>query len=286
MRLPRALWIIPILIALGILTVIVTLIRDEMHTSKLQAEWLSAYGKQMTYMLQPGPNPELHYPPSGPYNQRLGYSYLPFFIKSLQTDDYAVQAQMRTSKTWQYFEDRGLYPIYHAKTVAGLTLYDREGQRIYASAYPDRVFTDFHIIPPLLTDTLLYIEIASCLRTALSPATRSLNGIVFSTPFLDRWRANLCPASTQAAAVHSQHRLKNFAIHPAAKQITRSIKCAKSLPHPCAFISTAKIPVRQGKKIVLDYLNSTPLSARPGFGEINGIGTGYGPGSGSISAML
>ncbi|MFA5041825.1 MAG: hypothetical protein WC464_09375, partial [Bdellovibrionales bacterium] len=30
------------------------------------------------------------------------------------------------------------------------------------------------------------------------------------------------------------------------------------------------------KKIILDYLNSTPLSARPGFGEVNSIGDGLG----------
>ena len=29
-----------------------------------------------------------------------------------------------------------------------------------------------------------------------------------------------------------------------------------------------------GRQIVVDYLNSTPLSARTGFGEVNGLGDG------------
>src|ERR1700749_1318377 len=100
--------------------------------------------------MRPGPNPDIRYPSSGPYNQRLGYSYLPFFIKSLQAEDYDVAAQMRTSSTYQYFLERGIYPIYPPKTVTGLTLYDRNGHSLYAASYPNHVFTDFRAIPPLL----------------------------------------------------------------------------------------------------------------------------------------
>ncbi len=78
---------------------------------------------------------------------------------------------MRTSATWQYFLDRGLYPIYHAKTVTGLTLYDREGQRLYTSSYPNHVFADFRAIPTLLVDTLLYVENRQLLKDG--PVTRN-----------------------------------------------------------------------------------------------------------------
>src|SRR5262249_51624188 len=114
---------------------------------------------------EPGANPNMRYPSDGPYNQRLGYTYLPYFVKSLQTDDYNVAAQMRASSTYDYFIDRGLYPIYKAKTTTGLSLYDRGGRTIYNASYPAHVFANFDSIPPLLVNTLLYIENRDLMKT-------------------------------------------------------------------------------------------------------------------------
>ena len=96
---------------------------------------------------------------------------MPYFLKALQADDYTITEQMRASPTYTYFMDRGLYPIYHPKSVAGLTLYDRDGQKLYAASYPNHVFTDFSGIPPLLVNTLLFIENRELLQGG--PVTRN-----------------------------------------------------------------------------------------------------------------
>ena len=72
MRRARAYWIIPILLFLGLMIVVAIIARDEMRTSKIQAEWLSWYDQHITFSLDKGANAAMRYPDFGPYNQRLG----------------------------------------------------------------------------------------------------------------------------------------------------------------------------------------------------------------------
>jgi membrane peptidoglycan carboxypeptidase len=273
-HLPRIFWIIPILIAFGLFTVIGVLIRDEMRTSKLQSEWLSYYGAHIKFGMQANANPDIRYPVQGPYNQRLGYSYLPFFIKSMAADDFTIAQQARASSTYEYFIDRGLYPVYRAKTVTGLTLYDRDGKLIYAASYPNHVFADFDSIPPVLVDTLLYIEN----RDLLKPGAPTRNPVIewkrfFYAAFgqmFQKFIPNFNPGggSTLATQIEKFRYSPGGETHGAMDKI-RQIGSASLRVYLDG-------PDTRGsrKQIVLDYLNSTPLSARPGFGEINSIGDG------------
>ncbi|MFY9289032.1 MAG: transglycosylase domain-containing protein [Alphaproteobacteria bacterium] len=274
MRVPRIFWLIPILIALGILIVFGVLLRDEMRTSKLQAEWLSTYGKQIKFTMQAGSNPEIHYPPSGPYNQRLGYSYMPYFIKSLETADYDVAAQMRTSKTFQYFVGRGLYPIYHAKTTAGLTLYDRDGQKLYNASYPNHVFNDFKSIPPLLVDTLLYIENRELLKDG--PVT--LNPVIewdrFAYAAVGQLVQKIVPNFNAGGGSTLATQIEKFRYSPGGQTGSAMDKIRQIVSASLRVYLDGPDTREARKKIVLDYMNSTPLSARPGFGEVNSIGDG------------
>src|ERR1700733_9760163 len=97
MRTPGLLWLIPILIFAGICTVFGVLLRDEMRTSELQSQWLTHYDSLIDFKMAAGPNPTMRHPIDGPYNQRLGYSYIPFFTKSMAADGFTVAAQARTS---------------------------------------------------------------------------------------------------------------------------------------------------------------------------------------------
>ena len=55
----------------------------ESKASLIQAHYLARYAARMTYALEPGFNPALRIPASGPYNQRFGYTQLPQFVSSL-----------------------------------------------------------------------------------------------------------------------------------------------------------------------------------------------------------
>jgi membrane peptidoglycan carboxypeptidase len=273
-RLPRFLILLPFLVFLGLITVAAIIVRAEMHTSKLQAEWLSFYAGQMKFAMQPGPSKDVRAPSFGPYNQRLGYSYLPFFIKSMQANDYDVAAQMRVPALYRYFIDRGLYPIYEPKSIAGLTLYDRVGQRLFTASYPNHVFASFTAIPPLLVNTLLFIENRELLKDG--PVTRNpviewdrfiyaIFGHVIHA-FLPNFNAG--GGSTLATQT------EKFRFSPGG-QTSGAMEKLKQIASASLRVYMHGSDTRKARQqIVLDYLNSTPLGARPGFGEVNSIGDG------------
>lgn len=274
MRLPRLFFVIPVLIALCLAAVIGVLIHDEARTSKMQAQWLSWYGEKIKFTMQPGVNSNMRTPIAGPYNARLGYSYLPFFLKALQGDDYTVAAQMRASPTYDYFVARGLYPIYHTKTVVGLTMYDRTGELLYNANYPNHVFKSFDTVPPLLVSTLLYIENRELLK----------GGSVTRNPTIE-WGRFL-----HAAVAHVLHgvdasmnagggstlatQIEKFRFSPGGQTSSGLDKLRQIASASLRVYLDGPDTQKARQQIALDYLNSTPLGARPGFGEVNSIGDG------------
>ena len=270
----RFFWVFPVAIFVGTTSLIAAAAYDEIRTSSLQAQWLSWYGQHISFAMEPNANPDQHYPKFGPYNDRLGYSYLPFYIKALRADDFTVAAQMRASSTYTELLKHGFYPIYHPKTVSGLTMYGSDGEKIYATAYPKHVFDNFDQIPPLLVDTLLYIENRDLLK----------DGPLTHNPVVE-WNRLFYAVSGYAAhkILHSSNtgggstlaiQIEKFRFSPLG-QTGNGIEKLRQIGSASLRVYLNGEDTRDARKqIVLDYLNSTPLSARPGFGEINSIGDG------------
>ncbi|MBV8060851.1 MAG: transglycosylase domain-containing protein, partial [Alphaproteobacteria bacterium] len=274
MRLPRIVWLLPITLFFAIVTIVVSAIRTEMRTSETQAEWLSWYGAHIQFTPGDGPNPAARFPVSGPYNQRLGYSYIPFFAKSLQADDYHITQQMRATPTYDYFFDRGLYPIYHAKTVAGVTLYDRDEHKLYSASYPAHVFADFASIPPVLVNTLLYIENRELLRDGAETRNPVIEWDRFLYALVGHAIHSFAPGFNPGGGSTLATQIEKFRYSPGG-QTTSGMEKLRQIASASLRVYLDGPDTRAAReKIALDYLNSTPLSARPGFGEINSIGDG------------
>jgi membrane peptidoglycan carboxypeptidase len=270
----RPFWIFFLAIFLGICVIVTGLVCNEMLTSEVQAKWFSLYGSRLSFEMQPNANEGMRYPKSGPYNERLGYSFLPFYTKALQGDDFTIVEQMRASKAYDDLLKRGLYPIYRPKTVAGLTLYARGGEKIYAASYPNHVFTDFGQIPSLLINTLLYIE------------NRELteNGPVTRNPVIE-WKRLFYAVYGQVVQIFIPGfnagggstlatQIEKFRFSPQGKTGNTVEKLRQIVSASFRVYLDGPDTREARKKIILDYLNSTPLSARPDFGEINSIGDG------------
>lgn len=274
MRISSILWMIPLLIMVGFCTMLTIALQDEMRTSALQADWLTWYDQRMTYHLEKGFNPSLRFPRSGPYNQRLGYSYLPVFFKGLESENFVISEQMRTSPTFNYFLERGIYPIYHPKAVAGLTLFDRRGEKLYSAGYPTHVFTDFQNIPPLVVHTLLYIENRELLKDG--PVTR--NPVIewdrFGYAVLGQIIRHFAPGFNAGGGSTLATQIEKFRFSPGG-QTTSGLEKLRQIASASLRVYLDGADTRKAREqIVLDYLNSTPLSARPGFGEVNSLGDG------------
>ncbi|HAX91160.1 MAG TPA: glycosyl transferase family 51, partial [Rhodospirillaceae bacterium] len=275
MRVPQALWLVPLALLLGFGGVVGFFVGEEIRTSKLQAQHLSALAKEVTFDVRENAASDFFVPSFGPYNQRLGYSYLPFFVKTLESDDYTIVEQARASDRYHELVGYGIYPLYRPKTEAGLALYDRKGSVLYKTSYPSHVFPDFKSIPKLLVDTLLFIEDRELLKK---------NEIVTRNPAIE-WDRFFYAAMGQAVKVFAPNvnlgggstlatQIEKFRFSPGGQTGGIMDKLRQIASASLRVYMDGEDTGKARERIVLEYLNSTPLSARPGFGEINSIGDG------------
>ncbi|MBP2299449.1 transglycosylase domain-containing protein [Azospirillum picis] len=246
----------------------------EMETSRLQARLLSGYAQSMTVTLRDGPNPDTRYPRQGPYNERLGYTALPGYLDALTRDLYSVEQQAVASPALDRFMAGGGFPIYREKTQAGLTLLDRNGAPMYAARYPERVFDGFDDVPPLVADTLLFIENRELLnedQPRRNPAVEwdRFGAAVAMLPLQVLRPGQRSPGGSTLATQIEKYR------HSPDGQTTGSVEKLRQM------ISASVRAYRDGedtgaarRRILVDYLNSTPLTGRAGYGEVNGLGDG------------
>ena len=247
---------------------------DEMRTSTMQAKWLSWYGRHITFEMKPDANPDEHYPKSGPYNERLGYSYMPFFTKALRSDDFSIAAQMRASSTYDEWLKRGLYPIYRPKTMAGLTMYGSDGEKIYTTAYPAHVFENFEQIPPLLVNTLLFIENRDLLKDGAITRNPVIEWNRFFYAMFGYALHKVTHGGNAGGGSTLATQIEKFRFSPQGQTGNGVEKLRQIISASLRVYMDGSDTREARKKIVLDYMNSTPLSARPGFGEVNSIGDG------------
>lgn len=263
----------------------------ETRTSRIQAQVFSEIARQATVHMEPGPNPEAHFPTYGPYDRRLGYTRIPEFLSSLQTRGFEVASQARSSFVLNQLSNWGVFPVYQEKSRSGLYILDRNGARIFSSLIPERVYARFEDIPPLVVNTLLFIENRELLDPRFpyrNPAVewdrlaRSMGELAFSALIPEDHR--VAGGSTLATQMekyrHSKDGRTTSSREKLRQMLSASLRSYQSGPNT----------LDTRKRIVLDYVNTVPLAAAPGFGEVNGLGDGlwawYGSRLPDVSTLL
>ncbi len=247
---------------------------DEIRTSRLQAELLGDIARQTAFEVEPGPSTSIRFPGDGPHDERLGYHQLPQTIERLAAQGFEVTAQARMSPRSIELVDRGLFATYREKSQAGLELLDCRDDTLFVARFPQHVYADFDEVPPLLAQALLFIEN----RELLDPDNPARNPAV-------EW-----DRLARASFDQLWHLVDDS--HPAHGGSTLATQIEKYRHSPEGRTASGKEKLRQmasaslrayldgpdtlprRRQIVVDYLNTVPLAARPGFGEVNGIGDG------------
>ncbi|MCX7097469.1 MAG: transglycosylase domain-containing protein [Methylococcales bacterium] len=270
----RFLLVYNVVVLLVIGFVIFKLVRDEVQTSKYQARYLSAISEQLSFKLAPGPSSSIRYPEYGPYDERLGYTLLPEVIKRLEQSGFSVTSQAAFSPMMNELADYGLFNIYHEKTQAGLRITDKADQVVFNAVYPQYGYPNFKSIPPLILQTLLYIENRELLNethTTVNPAIEwdrlGFAGLQLMAHKLGATSA-VPGGSTLATQLekyrHSKNGYTNSIVDKFRQMGTASVRAYLMGPDT--------LEMRQ--EIALSYLNTMPLAATPKLGEIHGLGDG------------
>ncbi len=268
-----AVYLVVMLIIVGI--AVAKLIRDEIQTSRYQARYLSEISQQLSYKLESGPSNSIRYPEAGPYDQRLGYTLIPDEINRLKKQGYRVNAQASFSPMMtQLADDYGFFTIYHEKSQAGLSITDKTNQVIFSSTYPTYNYPNFDAIPPVILQTLLFIENRELLNeqnTSVNPAIEwdrlgfaALQMMAHKVGISDNVPGGSTLATQLEKYRHSPNGYTNSITDKFHQMGTASLRAYMMGPDTRA--------MRQ--EIALSYLNSMPLAATPKLGEVHGLGDG------------
>ncbi len=138
--------------------IVARLVQSEIETSRLQAHYLSELTRDVGYTVETGPSDHIRFPANGPYDQRLGYAMIPAFQERLLARGFVVSKQARDSQRMLSLGDRGLFLPFEEKDQAGLMLFDSTGAPLFTTVFPQRVYADFDMVPPVVADSLLFIE--------------------------------------------------------------------------------------------------------------------------------
>lgn len=246
----------------------------EFQHSYWQARLIAPYAQSLTYARVDGRSRRVVYPESGPFNERLGYVRLPELLDLLEDRGLQVTRSTRFSSTLLQYTRQGFNPPYDEKDQAGLAIRDCSTREIFRFNYPQRVYARFEDIPPTILNALLFIEDRELLNTEqpyYNPVVnwdRLAKAVVLKAGEWVNLDVPSIGGSTLATQIekyrHSEDGVTGSVMDKLDQMVSATVRVYQNGPETRA--------ARQA--IALHYLNTVPLSAAPGYGEVNSLGDG------------
>ncbi len=259
--------------ALGIL-LLAGLIFVEIQTSLLQSWFFTRTNEQISYKVEKGRSDSIAFPRSAPFDDRRGYSKLPAFQSRLEAQGYQVVQQARQSEKMVQVIRRGISPPYAEPPETGLEIRGANGVSLFRHAQSEFLFATMDAIPPLLVKTLLFLENRDLDRPASpwqNPAIewdRLFKATLFYIASKLYIEVPVQGGSTLAVQLekfrHSPNGRTESPVEKYRQLIGASLKAYREGWNTRAW----------RERIIVDYFNTVPLAAAPGYGEIHGLGEG------------
>jgi membrane peptidoglycan carboxypeptidase len=261
-------WLLPLLVIL----IAALIAAYELIASPFQAMVLAGYGKRLTYATQAGPSDSIRFPEFGPHDLRLGYARLPAITERMTRAEYTITRQARVSPEMAKLADFGLFLPYREKSSAGLTLLDCAGTPLYKARSPERGYAEFSAIPPVVANTLLFIEN----RELLDPNHPRRNPAVewdrLAQALLEKAIQVVSPNRNVPGGSTLATQIEKYRHSPDGLTMTAGDKFTQMASASIRAYLDGTDTRATRRQIVLSYLNSVPLAAAPGFGEVHGLG--------------
>ncbi|AFO47500.1 transglycosylase domain-containing protein [Pseudomonas putida] len=270
----RLWWRLIILILLVALVAIGVAAYDEFRTSELQSREFSKLAGTLTYSLQAGPSDAIIYPGDGPFDKRLGYSALGEFLPRLLKRDYLISEQVKFSPALMNYVDHGLFAPYIEKIQAGLSITDCRGDTLYQYNYPQHLYPDFAAIPPVMVNSLLFIENRDLLDTQDPRNNPAVDWPRFAKAAYSQVAKYLALPGQSAGGSTLATQLEKYRHSPDGLTVSGAEKIRQMISASVRAYQGGPDTTEARQRIVRDYLNSVPLSAVPGHGEVHGMAEG------------
>lgn len=266
----KAFWLLLLIIAI----VVGLAAAKEMRTSRFQSRELSQYAASLTYKLEPGPSEAIRYPGNGPFDMRLGYSALDEFLPRLLKRNYVVTQQTRFSPALLSYTDKGLFVPYSEKIQAGLSITDCRAAPLYKYNYPQQLYSNFAAIPPVVVSSLLFIENRFLLDTKQPLANPAVDWPRFGMAAWSQVAKVLRLPGQSAGGSTLATQLEKYRHSPDGLTVSGAEKIRQMISASVRAYQPGPQTLGARQNIIRDYLNSVPLSAVPGHGEVHGMAEG------------
>jgi membrane peptidoglycan carboxypeptidase len=188
------------------------------------------------------------------------------------------------------YAQRGLFVPYPEKIQAGLTITDCRAAPLYQFTYPQQFYPSFAAIPPVVVSSLLFIED----RDLLDPKNPQLNPAVDWPRFAKAAWSQVAkllhlPGQTAGGSTLATQ-LEKYRHSPDGLTLSGGEKIRQMISASVRAYQDGPQTLAARQDIVRDYLNSVPLSAVPGHGEVHGMAEGlrvwYGADFNQTNALL
>jgi membrane peptidoglycan carboxypeptidase len=262
------------IVTIGLLVLAGLVVVWEARTFTVEAQIGSQVARRLTFRLEPGPSDSIAFPLHGPFDERRGYVRIPAITRTLTERGFAVTDQARWSPWMLALHRLGMNTIAEESTQAGLSLLDRIGRPLYSVAYPQRVYATFDDIPGFAVASLLYIENRELLdpkHPYRNPAVewdRLVKAIVdLGLGMVDKHHPQPGGSTLATQTEKFRHSPEGITGDPKDKLLQMASASLRAY-------RTGANTTDARRNIVLEYVNTVPLAAVPGFGEVNGLGDG------------
>ncbi|MES2261291.1 MAG: transglycosylase domain-containing protein [Pseudomonadota bacterium] len=274
-----------VLLSLGVWWLI-----QEMRTSAMQAQFFANLVGKLNYKVEPGPSAAIRFPHDSPYDERLGYANMPDYLGKLKARDYEIAAQARFSPKMVELADMGVFTTYREKTRTGLAIVDCRAEPLFTASYPERIYGGFKDTPQALVQSLLFIENRELLDTTYPKRNPAVEWDRLSKAVLEKSVSAVAGGHRAAGGSTLATQIEKYRHSPEGRTGSMKDKLQQMVSATLRAYQGGEDTTEVRRQIVVDYLNTVPLSAKPGYGEVNGIGDGmwvwYGRDFKEVSRLL
>jgi membrane peptidoglycan carboxypeptidase len=247
----------------------------ESHTSVLQAQFFARWSAQLRYRVAAGASTAIAFPVTGPFDERRGYTRMPQFTERLQHSGYRISAQARQTPELVDVIRRHIAPPFPEPPLADLTIRDTHGALLHGTSQAQLpVWRSLDEVPPLVVNSLLFIENRSI----------GIDSGPMQNPAVDLGRSAKALALYMGRSIGMSWpleggstlatQLEKFRHSPAGHTSSPQEKLRQIVSASLAAYHEGMSTRRPREQIILDYLNTMPLGAAPGIGEVNGLSQG------------